>query len=132
MKYLKLVNKFQEGGPMAASPESQAPQGGEAPQQGGDPMEGAIQGLVQAVQAQDAAMALEAATMFVQILMESQGQAQGGQEGGAPQGAPAFKKGGKLGSKKPMGKGDDKGKDAKGKNKEKGKFPFKMKGGKVY
>lgn len=126
MKYLKYVKRHQEGGQMMSSPEAQAAPMGDpnAQAQGGDPMEGAIQGLVQAVQAQDAAMALEAATMFVQILMESQGQAQPGAEG-AEAGAPAFKKGGKLGSKKPMGKGDDKAK-------AKGKFPFKMKGGKVY
>lgn len=84
-KFDQMVKKFQEGGEMAppATPE-EAPQG--APAEGGDPMQQLLQAAAQAVQTQDAQLALQVCQALVEMA-------------GAPQEAPAepvYKRGGKL------------------------------------
>lgn len=83
--------KFQEGGEMAAPAEAAPAEGAEggAPAGGEDPMQQILQAAAQAVQTQDAQLALQ----VCQALVEMAG-------GGAPQEAPAeqpvYRKGGKL------------------------------------
>ncbi len=85
----QLVQKFQEGGEMAPPAEGEmAP----APEQGGDRLEQIIQAAAQAVQTQDAQLALQ----VCQALVEMAG---GGApaEPAAPEGAaPVYRRGGKL------------------------------------
>lgn len=89
-KFDQMVKKFQEGGEMAPPAEASAPEAApqEAPAEGGDPMQQLLQAAAQAVQTQDAQLALQ----VCQALVEMAG-------GGAPQEAPAepvYKRGGKL------------------------------------
>lgn len=89
----KLV-KLQEGGeiPAAPAPEAAAPAPEQAPEQGGDPLTQLVQAAAQAVQTQDAQLALQVCQALVEL-------AQGGGEPApaAPEGqAPVYKKGGKL------------------------------------
>ena len=96
---MKLENKsfvkfMQEGGmaPEAPAPEA-APAQEQAPEQGGDPLEQIVMAAAQAVQTQDAQLALQVCQALVEL-------AQGG--GGepapaAPEGqAPVYRKGGRL------------------------------------
>lgn len=89
---LKSLLKFQEGGEMPAegAPVEEAPA---APEQGGgDPMEQLIQAAAQAVQTQDAQLALQVCQAIVE--MAGGGAAAPAQ---APEGAaPVYKKGGKF------------------------------------
>lgn len=87
-KELKELLKFQEGGemPAEAAPMEEAPAGPE--QAGGSPEEQIIQAAMQAVQTQDANLALQ----VCQALVEMSGA-------GAPQeapGEPVYRKGGQL------------------------------------
>ena len=82
------IRKLQEGGEMPTQEPVQEP----APEQGGDPMEQIIQAAAQAVQTQDAQLALQVCQALVQM-------AGGGAptEPQAPEGVqPVYKKGGKL------------------------------------
>lgn len=86
----RFVKFLQEGGAAPeAAPEEAAPA---APEQGGSPEEQIIQAAAQAVQTQDAQLALQ----VCQALVEMAGG--GGQEApAAPEGqAPVYKKGGKF------------------------------------
>lgn len=85
----QLIGKFQEGGvaPEAAPAEEPA-----APEQGGgDPMEQILQAAVQAVQTQDAQLALQVCQALVQ--MAGGGAAPAEQ---APPGEPVYRRGGRL------------------------------------
>lgn len=88
-KFDSMVKKFQEGGqmaPEAAAPAEAAPE--QAPEQGGgDPMAQLLQAAAQAVQTQDAQLALQVCQALVEL-------AGGG--GQAPQQEPVYKRGGKL------------------------------------
>lgn len=87
-KELNELLKFQEGGEMPAPAEAPA----EAPAQGGSPEEQILQAAAQAVQTQDAQLALQ----VCQALVEMAG---GGAQPApaAPEGQePVYKKGGKL------------------------------------
>ena len=87
-KELKELLKFQEGGEMSAPAEAPA----ETSAQGGSPEEQIIQAAMQAVQTQDAQLALQ----VCQALVEMAG---GGAQPApaAPEGQePVYKKGGKL------------------------------------
>lgn len=95
--------KFQEGGAMEAPmeepmPQEAAPMEGGAPAQGGDPMQMLMQlaqMAAQALQAQDANMAMEVCNGLVEFVQIIQGQGQGQ----APQEAPAepvYRRGGTL------------------------------------
>ena len=94
MKFIikdERLKKFQQGGEMA--PEEAAPGAAPAPEQaGGSPKEQIIQAAAQAVQTQDANLALQ----VCQALVEMTGG--GAQEApAAPEGsAPVYKKGGKF------------------------------------
>lgn len=86
---LKELLKFQEGGEMPAEPAAAAPA---EPAQGGSPEEQIIQAAAQAVQTNDAQLALQVCAALVQM-------AGGGAEAApaAPEGEqPVYKKGGKL------------------------------------
>lgn len=86
----KFIKFLQEGGVTPeAAPAEEVPA---APEQGGDPMEQILQAAAQAVQTQDAQLALQ----VCQALVEMAGG--GAQEAPtAPEGqAPVYKKGGKL------------------------------------
>lgn len=95
--------KFQEGGAMEAPmeepmPQEAAPMEGGAPAQGGDPMQMLMQlaqMAAQALQAQDANIAMEVCNGLVEFVQIIQGQGQGQ----APQEAPAepvYRRGGTL------------------------------------
>ena len=82
--------KYQQGGaaPAPAPAPEQAPAGGQE-----DPMVAVAEMMMQAVQANDGQMALQACAAFLQLIQ----QAGGGQGAPAPAGAePTFGKGGKL------------------------------------
>lgn len=91
----KKLRKLQEGGeiPAGAPAPEAAPAPEQAPEQGGDPLEQIVMGAAQAVQTQDAQLALQVCQALVEL-------AQGGGEQpapAAPEGqAPVYKKGGKL------------------------------------
>lgn len=88
-KELNELLKFQEGGEMAPAP-AEAP--AEAPAQGGSPEEQILQAAAQAVQTQDAQLALQ----VCQALVEMAG---GGAQPApaAPEGQePVYKRGGRL------------------------------------
>lgn len=91
-KKFEEIKKLQEGGEM--TPPTEAPANGGAPapedQGGGDPMEQLIQAAAQAVQTQDAQLALQ----VCQVLVESAGG--GAQAPAEAPGQPVFRKGGKL------------------------------------
>lgn len=75
---------LQEGGEITPAAPEEAPQG--APAEGGDPMQQLLQAAAQAVQTQDAQLALQVCQALVEMA-------------GAPQEAPAepvYKRGGKL------------------------------------
>jgi hypothetical protein len=87
----KSTRKFQEGGAMEDPNAAQAPEEGVVPEQGGeDPMAQLVQMAAQAVQSQDAQLAMQVCQAIVEL-------AQGG-GGGAPeeQGEPVYRKGGVL------------------------------------
>ncbi len=89
-KFLKL----QEGGeiPAGAPAPEAAPAPEQAPEQGGDPLEQIVMAAAQAVQTQDAQLALQVCQALVEL-------AQGGGEPApaAPEGqAPVYRKGGRL------------------------------------
>ena len=85
----KKLRKLQEGGEIPAG----APAPEQAPEQGGDPLEQIVMAAAQAVQTQDAQLALQVCQALVEL-------AQGGSEQPAPVApegqAPVYKKGGKL------------------------------------
>lgn len=89
------VKRFQQGGEMAPAPESApeaAPAPEQAPEQGGDPLEQIVMAAAQALQTQDAQLALQVCQALVEL-------AQGGAQPApaAPEGqAPVYKKGGRL------------------------------------
>lgn len=90
----KKLKKLQEGGeiPAGAPAPEAAPAPEQAPEQGGDPLEQIVMAAAQAVQNQDAQLALQVCQALVQL-------AGGGGEPApaAPEGqAPVYKKGGKL------------------------------------
>ena len=91
----KKLKKLQEGGeiPAGASAPEAAPAPEQAPEQGGDPLEQIVMAAAQAVQTQDAQLALQVCQALVEL-------AGGGGEQpspAAPEGqAPVYKKGGKL------------------------------------
>lgn len=82
------INKFQMGGevPAEAAPEAAA---APAPaEQGGDPMEQLIQAAAEAVQTNNAELALQVCAMLLELVQ--------GAQGGAPEGEPMFRRGGRL------------------------------------
>lgn len=86
----KKTLKYQQGGaaPAPAPDRGQAPAGGQE-----DPMVAVAQMMMQAVQANDGQMALQACSTFLQLIQ----QAGGGQGAPAPAGGePTFGKGGRL------------------------------------
>ena len=96
MKITSKKFKFQEGGPMPAEAAAPVPEAApapeQAPEQGGDPLEQIVMAAAQAVQTQDAQLALQVCQALVQL-------AGGGGEPApaAPEGqAPVYKKGGRL------------------------------------
>lgn len=87
---MKLVSKFQQGGPMGEPmPAEGAPMPAE---QGGDPMQMLIEAAMTAVQNQDPNMAMEVCMMLLELAGVAPGQA----PVGAEQGQPVFRKGGKM------------------------------------
>ena len=86
-KELKELLKFQEGGEMAPPAEEAAPA---APEQGGSPEEQIIQAAAQAVQTQDAQLALQ----VCQALVEMAGG--GGAAPAEAPGEPVYRQGGQL------------------------------------
>lgn len=81
---LNKIRRFQEGGA--------------APAGGGDPMQQIIEGAMQAVQNNDAELALQVCQALVQLVQQSQGggaPAEGAPEGGA-EGEPIYRAGGQL------------------------------------
>lgn len=87
----QLIGKFQEGG-MApeAAPAEETPA---APEAGGSPEEQIIQAAAQAVQTQDANLALQVCQALVEMASPETAQ----QAPAAPEGQqPVYKKGGKL------------------------------------
>lgn len=90
----KRLKKLQEGGeiPAGAPAPEAAPAPEQAPEQGGDPLEQIVMAAAQAVQTQDAQLALQVCQALVQL-------AGGGEQPApaAPEGqAPVYKKGGRL------------------------------------
>ena len=82
----QLVKKYQEGGEM---PPAEGAEPTPAPEQGGgDPMEQIITAAAQAVQTQDAQLALQVCQALVQMV--------GGGAEAAPTSQPVYKAGGKL------------------------------------
>ncbi len=102
-KVTSTIKKFQEGGAMAAEAQEAggAPAGPETegapagPEQGGDPMEQILQAAMQAVQNNDAQLALQVCAALVQMVQGGGGQPGGAPEG-APEGEPVYRKGGRL------------------------------------
>lgn len=91
-KELNELLKFQEGGTMPPEGGVPAEAPAAAPEEGGSPEEQIIQAAMQAVQTQDAQLALQ----VCQALVEMSG-AGAPAEPAAPEGqAPVYKKGGKL------------------------------------
>lgn len=94
VKNNQFVKFLQEGGQMVSetpAPEA-APAPEQAPEQGGDPLEQIVMAAAQAVQTQDAQLALQVCQKLVEL-------AQGGGEPApaAPEGqAPVYRKGGRL------------------------------------
>lgn len=101
-KVTKELRKFQAGGEMATAEAAPAeagapagPEAGAAPagtEQGGDPMQQILQAAMQAVQNNDAQLALQVCAALVQL---AQGGA-GAPAGEAPQGEPVYRNGGRL------------------------------------
>ena len=92
VKNNQFVKFLQEGGQMvseASAPEA-APAPEQAPEQGGDPLEQIVMAAAQAVQTQDAQLALQ----VCQALVEMAGG--GAQAPAAPAGEPVYRKGGQL------------------------------------
>lgn len=90
---MKLVSKFQQGGPMGEPmPAEAAPMPAEAPQQGGDPMQMLVEAAMAAVQNQDPNMAMEVCMMLLELVGVVPGQAPVGESVQSP----IFRKGGKL------------------------------------
>lgn len=91
-----LIKKLQEGGQIptepAPEPAPATPQG----DQGGNPLEQAVQMGVQALQSGDGQLALQAWAMFIDAMQ----QQQGGGQGPAPAEPVMARKGGKLVVKK--------------------------------
>ena len=86
-KFEKMVKKYQEGGEMPAEAPAEAPVD-QAPTGEEDPLIQIVQAAAQAVQTQDAQLALQ----VCQALVEMAG---GGAPAEAP-GQPVYRKGGKL------------------------------------
>ena len=90
-KFLKL----QEGGeiPAGAPAPEAAPAPEQAPEQGGDPLEQIVMAAAQAVQTQDAQLALQVCQALVELAQGSGGEP----APAAPEGqAPVYRKGGRL------------------------------------
>lgn len=90
-KFLKL----QEGGeiPAGAPAPEAAPAPEQAPEQGGDPLEQIVMAAAQAVQAQDAQLALQVCQALVELAQGGSGEP----APVAPEGqAPVYRKGGRL------------------------------------
>ena len=85
---LNKLLKFQEGGEMA--PTEPAP--AEAPEQGGNPEEQIIQAAAQAVQTQDAQLALQVCQALVEMAGGGAQPAPAAPEGAAP----VYRRGGRL------------------------------------
>lgn len=102
-----MPRKFQEGGAMpgpeagmeggAPTPDGAPAEGG--PQGGGDPMEMLMQlaqMAMQALQGQDAEMAMQVCDGLVQFVQQVQGGGAQGEAPAEPQSEPVYKKGGRL------------------------------------
>lgn len=90
------VKRFQQGGEMAPAPESApeaAPAPEQAPEQGGDPLEQIVMAAAQAVQTQDAQLALQVCQALVELAQGGGGQPSPEQQ--AP-GQPVYRRGGRL------------------------------------
>lgn len=97
------IRKFQSGGPMEAPMDpAMAPEAG-APVAGGgeDPLMQLAQAAAQALQTQDANLAMQVCEGLLQLISQAMGP---GPEAGMPQEAPVFKKGGILKKKSLMEK----------------------------
>lgn len=104
------VRYMQDGGAMGPAPEEMAPEAGapmeggapeEAPAgpQGGDPMEMLMQlaqMAMQALQGQDANMAMQVCEGLVQFVQMVQGGAEGGAPAPEEESAPVYRRGGQL------------------------------------
>lgn len=89
-KELNELLKFQEGG-AAPEPTPATEEAPSAPEQGGSPEEQILQAAAQAVQTQDANLALQVCKALVEMVGGGPAEPQ------APQGqAPVYKKGGKF------------------------------------
>lgn len=88
---LKQLLKFQEGGEMPA-PEEDPNAAQAAPEQGGSPEEQIIQAAMQAVQTQDAQLALQVCQALVEMAGGAPAEAPAAPEGQAP----VYRKGGRL------------------------------------
>lgn len=98
---MRIVKKFQEGGPMGpeAAPVEEAPmQEGApveeaAPQEAQDPIMQIAQVAMQALQTQDCEAAMAVCQAFIQLLQQSGG---GAAPEEAPEGEPVYRQGGVL------------------------------------
>lgn len=90
---MKLVSKFQAGGPMPAGGGAGAPQGGE------DPTAVLLQGAQQALQGQDCQIAMQVCQMLVEALGGGGGPQEAAPQEAAPapaEGEPVYRRGGRL------------------------------------
>lgn len=102
VKNSNKVSKFQAGGQMEAPMDpAMAPEAGGPAASGEDSLLMLAQGAAQALQTQDANLAMQVCEGLLQLVSQAMGP---GPEAGAPQEAPVFKKGGILKKKSLMEK----------------------------
>lgn len=100
---MRIVNKFQQGGPMSpeavpadtGAEEAYAPEdngGAEMPEGGEDPIMQIAQVAMQALETQDCEAAMAVCEAFIQLIQ----QGQGGEPEEAPEGEPVYRQGGVL------------------------------------
>ena len=89
---MKIVKKFQAGGPMPADPAmAGAPaEAAPAPEQGGDPIMQLAEMAGAALQGQDCALAMQVCEGFMMLVEQMMGG------GAAPAGQPVFRRGGRI------------------------------------
>lgn len=91
---MRILGKFQEGGPMPADPAAQG--GAPMEQGGGDPMAELVQGATEAVESGNCDVALQVCQMLVEL---AGGGGQPAPEEPAPEpaeGEPVYRAGGRL------------------------------------
>ena len=90
---MKLIKKFQAGGPMGSDTSAQVDNGAMQTGAEQDPMMQIVEMFAQGLQSQDCNLLAQGAEMFLSLVQEAQSSAE-------PAGQPVFGKGGKMVSRK--------------------------------